>query len=293
MNSQKKLIWILGLGIASALGAFEMLCPNCRAETSNGSSATVPTNVWDSTATGTTPAIPTKLERYAERLVKKYDRNGSGALEENEWAGVPGDLRKVHRNRDGAITVEALADYLATYARSHPLQDEKAAWQHLPRPPAVIFHPVTPVGGPRENPAVEQAKAPGRAEGAPSAENAPSAKKGPLEGKRGTEASRDARKFYVAPSALPPGLPDWFRERDVDGDGQLTLSEFAPDGSAAQRQLFAHYDQNGDGVITPEEVLHSLKTAPEKGKPSTAAKEPAEKKTSSSSAREPHGGSRP
>ncbi len=97
----------------------------------------------------------------------------------------------------------------------------------------------------------------------------------------------------MAPSTLPRGLPDWFMERDTDGDGQLTINEFAPDGSAAQRRLFAEYDQNGDGVITPEEVLRYLKKSSENAKPSTEAKSSTEKKPPSSSAREPGSSSSP
>jgi hypothetical protein len=283
MSIRNELVWMIGFGISSIVCAPEAPYANRRAEAGDPSSATALPHVGDRPAE-TAPAIPAKLLRYAQRLVKQYDRNGSGALEEKEWAAMPGDPRKVDRNRDGAITVEELVDYLARYSRSHPLQGERAAWQRLSRPPAAIFRPATPAEQSRENPAAGQAGALGRAEGEPSAENALSGDIELPDGKRATATPRAARKYYVGPKAIPPGLPDWFTERDADGDGQLTLSEFAPDGSAAQRQLFARYDLNGDGVITPEEVVRGLKTSPENGKKPTAAKQPAEKKTSASSA---------
>jgi Ca2+-binding EF-hand superfamily protein len=292
MSIRNELIWIIGFGMTSIVCAPETPCANRRAEAGDRSSATAPPPVEDRTPE-TAPAIPAKLLRYAQRLVKQYDRNGSGALEEKEWAAMPGNARKIDRNRDGVITVEELVDYLARYARSRRLQGDQAAWQRLPRPPAAIFRPASPAEGSRENPAVEQAGAPEHIDGEPSAEDAPSGNKGPLEGKRATAASRAARKYYVGPSSLPPGLPDWFSERDADGDGQLTLSEFAPDGSAAQRRLFARYDQNGDGVITPDEAVRVLKTSPENGKTSATAKQAAEKETSSSPARKPDRASSP
>jgi hypothetical protein len=78
---------------------------------------------------------------------------------------------------------------------------------------------------------------------------------GPAEGDAADQARQ--RKYVVSPSRLPPGLPDWFRQRDRDGDGQLTLAEYAEVGSAAADREFARYDRNQDGLITPREVLGS------------------------------------
>jgi hypothetical protein len=50
-------------------------------------------------------------------------------------------------------------------------------------------------------------------------------------------------------------LPDWFRKGDRDGDGQLTLAEYAGVGSASADKEFARYDRNRDGLITPRELL--------------------------------------
>jgi hypothetical protein len=282
MNTHRDLLWIIGLGISSLLSASEAPQANRREQTANDRSATASVGAWDTTAREAAPAIPAKLLRYAQQLVKRFDRNGSGALETSEWASMPGNPSKIDRNRDGVITVEELAEYLANYARLHPLQDKETAWQHLPRPPALIFQPATPAGGLREKSATESTGTPAPRDGEPAAGKAPSAEQKSLEEKRRKEGARAARKYYVA---LPPGLPDWFYDRDTDGDGQLTLAEFAPDGSSAQRRLFAQYDMNGDGVITPDEVLRLAGTSPEKEKPSTEAKTSPEKKTPSSSDR--------
>jgi hypothetical protein len=71
-------------------------------------------------------------------------------------------------------------------------------------------------------------------------------------------ARRDA-KFHLSAKRLPPGLPDWFLRRDLDGDGQLILSEFAPQATAAERREFARYDLNSDGVVTPQEYLKATR----------------------------------
>ena len=76
-----------------------------------------------------------------------------------------------------------------------------------------------------------------------------------------TEAAPRETRFHLSPKRLPAGLPDWFRTRDLDGDGQLTLSEFAPHATAAQQQEFVRYDLNGDGVLTPQEYLKATRPA--------------------------------
>ena len=49
---------------------------------------------------------------------------------------------------------------------------------------------------------------------------------------------------------MPNGLPEWFVERDLDGDGQLTLAEFPPAGRPEESLDFESFDENRDGVIT-------------------------------------------
>jgi hypothetical protein len=74
------------------------------------------------------------------------------------------------------------------------------------------------------------------------------------------EESRRQAKFYVPSKRLPAGLPAWFLARDEDGDGQLSLSEFAPKPTPADLREFERYDLNGDGLITAKECLRALKS---------------------------------
>jgi Ca2+-binding EF-hand superfamily protein len=53
------------------------------------------------------------------------------------------------------------------------------------------------------------------------------------------------------------GLPAWFDELDIDEDGQVSLPEWLLGGRT--RDEFRVYDLNGDGFITPEEVLRVVK----------------------------------
>ena len=56
---------------------------------------------------------------------------------------------------------------------------------------------------------------------------------------------------------LPPGLSNTFFELDADGDGQISMSEFATNWTTSKANEFVRYDRNGDGVITAEEWLKS------------------------------------
>jgi subtilisin-like proprotein convertase family protein len=52
-------------------------------------------------------------------------------------------------------------------------------------------------------------------------------------------------------------LPTWFFERDLNDDGQIEMSEFTDQWDAEKADEFAMYDTNGDGIITPDELLSS------------------------------------
>src|SRR5262249_27414673 len=52
---------------------------------------------------------------------------------------------------------------------------------------------------------------------------------------------------------LPKELPDWFKQLDVDNDGQVGLYEWVKGGRSVSE--FRQIDINDDGFITPEEVI--------------------------------------
>lgn len=81
--------------------------------------------------------------------------------------------------------------------------------------------------------------------------------------------NRDTR-FYVPLNRLPEGTPDWFLARDLDGDAQLSINEYAPaEDRGIDLSEFRRLDANGDGMLTAVESLErkSSKPAPEPGKP--------------------------
>ncbi len=62
-------------------------------------------------------------------------------------------------------------------------------------------------------------------------------------------------RFLTPHERLSKDLPDWFREKDVNGDGQVDMAEFASEWTAALVEEFNRYDLNHDGVITQAECL--------------------------------------
>jgi Ca2+-binding EF-hand superfamily protein len=246
MNGRQVVLSVLGLTAASVLLAADTPRKGGRAVPPAEPAITSPLGVWNGEAPDDEPSIPAKCLRLAQRIMKKYDRDGNGTLDAKEWPAGHGNLAEIDADHHGVVTVDELAAYLARYASLHPLRKADTAWQHLPQPPAGLFQPVTPA----EDAHKATAAAP----------EAASADEGKTKAEGAAQRPGDAaKKYYVAPTALPPGLPNWFHELDADGDGQLTLGEFAPDGSAARRQAFQRYDENGDGVLTAEEVVRSGK----------------------------------
>jgi len=56
---------------------------------------------------------------------------------------------------------------------------------------------------------------------------------------------------------VPEGVPGWFYELDTNGDGQVSMDEFASEWTEEKMQEFARLDTNGDGLLTMSEVTRS------------------------------------
>jgi subtilisin-like proprotein convertase family protein/Ca2+-binding EF-hand superfamily protein len=59
-------------------------------------------------------------------------------------------------------------------------------------------------------------------------------------------------------------LPDWFVERDTDGDGQVAMSEFTDEWTEEKIKEFAQLDTNDDGILMPDECLRAIERLNEK-----------------------------
>jgi hypothetical protein len=75
---------------------------------------------------------------------------------------------------------------------------------------------------------------------------------------RAAAAKPVVQRFQTASELLPEGLPDWFRKQDANGDGQISMAEYAKNWTEAKAVEYGKWDLNGDGVIAPSEALKVL-----------------------------------
>jgi len=201
--------------------------------------------------TATAPALSAKMFRHADRVIARFDKDGSGRLEHIEWqeasAALSIELERLDFDGDGVVDALEVAEYIAAYARHRLLEPLVRTRHAVPELPSLL-QPSTP---------------PAPVEGGvwrDDAEAARSVDSRNSDGELGQpSARRPAKKFHVSPSRLPPGLPEWFLARDADGDGQLDFAEFAPQGGQWAMEQFRRYDLNDDGLITPQEVIAGTK----------------------------------
>jgi hypothetical protein len=175
------------------------------------------------------PAAPTsassasKVLRYAERLVEKFDRDGDGRLSGDETAGLGESLRVSDFDGDGYISAEEFKRRIMAYSRRRSIRI--APWTP-PSPIAASLPPATEVAAATPPPA-------------------------PVEADTTTAAA--TKKFFVSPQRMATSLPEWFRKSDADGDGQVTLAELSAHSPATAVTDFSRLDANDDGVITASE----------------------------------------
>jgi Ca2+-binding EF-hand superfamily protein len=74
-----------------------------------------------------------------------------------------------------------------------------------------------------------------------------------------TPPPRGSGRFRTPKERLPAGLPEWFRRLDMDGDGQVTMAEFAREWNPEKMAEFDRLDLNHDGIITAAECLKAEK----------------------------------
>ncbi len=165
--------------------------------------------------------LDTRIRRYAESLLKRYDANKNGVLEKDEWKKMRGSPEKGDRNKDGVITLEELTARLSEYSRK---SSSSSSTTSSTSSTSTSSH---------------------RSRYSSSRDSGGSADPG----------DRKSYRFLSATERLPKGLPDWFARKDANGDGQVAMAEYSTDWDDAKAGEFAKYDRNNDGLITPQECL--------------------------------------
>lgn len=189
-------------------------------------------------------ATPTKIIRYAQALLSNYDADADGRLSKDEWTKMRGDPQQIDRNGDAIVALEELIQHIVQHGARRKIR--------LMTPLARSDEPLPPLLNPTT--AARPADAASAPDGQPNSEGSP-----PADVPASGSDPRRSMKFYMPAARLPQGLPPWFLDRDADGDGQLTMAEFAPQATASQIGEFARYDLDADGLLTAQEYLRAVK----------------------------------
>ena len=208
-------------------------------------------------ATGLPPA-PAKVVRYAEVVMQRYDTNGDGILQREEWKKMSGTPQAIDLNGDGQITKDELVWYFTHYGQSRTIHRTIA--RDLSEP--YKFDPtnlrfLSPVWRRAETSSVASADSTQELSD-DGLEAMMKANEQPIDDdlyqkmleERQVPASRP---YHVLPETLR-GVPAWFIVLDRNGDGQISLYEFAPTLDRKRIELFKRLDKNGNGFIEPDEV---------------------------------------
>jgi len=115
------------------------------------------------------------------------------------------------------------------------------------------------------NPERDRDDRPGGRQDATENPDRPAEKKGtatpePVTGYRiaGEEKHQGRKSYRARDASLPKLMPDWWKGRDVNRDGQVTLHEFMKNPNASTVNEFYTLDRNNDGFVTAQEAHLSV-----------------------------------
>ena len=215
------------------------------------------------------PVTSLVLRRYADYLVEKYDYNKDGKLSEPEWSKMGGAPQSLDMKGDFILEAPEIVYYLARYARNrtifNPIPPTPEDRRHLVISDGSVL--LRPLSGPMKVETPEEAEKAEEEEGlADLTEEELDAMLDETEESVGTvddpklfgllleEMDESKQREFAAPLEQVKGMPLWFLSRDTNGDGQLSLREFAPGLSLEATAFFGKLDLDHDGLLTPDEV---------------------------------------
>jgi EF hand domain-containing protein len=170
---------------------------------------------------------------YARDLVKKYDKNGNMMLEEEERGDLTGPAARADLNDDKVITVEEIAGSLSNRGSS-----ERGGRDRRSN---------------RERSEGDSDRTAGKTEATAKKRVYTSVTAGSSDKDKEAD-KRKSYRFTPATERLTGNLPSWFKSRDRNKDGQVSMSEYSRSWTDRLARQYRELDLNDDGVITSKEA---------------------------------------
>jgi len=202
-----------------------------RSSSSSGSTSTTSTEskpASSSSSSSTSASLSTA--EYAKSFIRGKDKDKNGYLNGEELKDLTGKPAEADLNKDGGITVEELTARLSS------------------DPP------------PTTNTSNGSTSASSKSDSDRKKEDTDLSKRvlyGTVYGAIANAKETDKRhtyRFSKASDRLPSGLPGWFKSKDANNDGQVSMSEYSRSWSKSTVSEFRKYDLNDDGIVTAKEV---------------------------------------
>ena len=185
-----------------------------------------------------------RMAFFANSMMQRYDKDGSGVLEKSEWASFRTDPSPGDTNKDGKLTKDELTKWMSSrFGQSRGGGDSGRGSSDR--------------GSSGRGGSSQASARGGRDRGSSQGGGRGSSQ----DSRRGGDSKSDTAESYrfkTLGERLPEGLPEWFKSNDGNGDGQIMMSEYAKNWNAQMLDSFDKFDFNADGVITPEECLDGI-----------------------------------
>jgi hypothetical protein len=174
-----------------------------------------------------------------EFIIRRYDTNGDGKLNETEIAAMSDkfqdfktDWKKYDTNKDSLISADEYKVYMDARMKAREEQRKD--------------------GDRKDEPRKDGDKKDGDKKDGDKKDGDKKAEEKPLLRIEIDDIEDTKPTVYYARN-LPKELPDWFNDLDANKDGQVSLMEWVKGGKSIRD--FAKIDRNDDGLLTPDEVL--------------------------------------
>jgi Ca2+-binding EF-hand superfamily protein len=203
-----------------------------------------------------------RMAFFANSMMQRYDKNGSGVLEKDEWKEFRTDPSPGDTNKDGKLTKDELTKWMSSRFGQSRGGDSSSARSGRGSSGGDSgrgrFSGRGDSGGERSGRGDSGGERSGR--GDSGGERSGRGDSGGSRSRPGssTPDTPDSYRFKTVGERLPEGLPDWFKDNDADGDGQIMMAEYAKQWNAKMLDSFDKFDFDADGVITPQECLDGI-----------------------------------